>query len=119
MSDKEVNKDSSGSKEIVTVTGDESNKVEASSDAQKKAEKLEIMNKLKLNLKTAKGKVTKVLNKIEPAVVLSEKHENGRGSSKRLNVKAKEIHGQLTKLEKEYEEIDEVVSEKCYHHHRS
>ena len=35
MSDKEVNKDASGSKEIVTVTGDETNRVEANSDAQK------------------------------------------------------------------------------------
>ena len=44
-------------------------------------------------------------------MVIFEKYENERGSLKRLNVKAKYVQGQLTKLEKEYEEINEVVSD--------
>ena len=77
----------------MTISGDETNRVEASSNVQKMGKKVKKMNQLKLKLKTAKGKVTKVL---------FEKYKHQRGSSKRLNVKAKDIQGQLTKLEKEY-----------------
>ena len=63
MSDKEVKKEASGSKNVETVKRDETNKVEANIDAQKMTEKIERMKQLKLKLKTAKGKVTEVLKK--------------------------------------------------------
>jgi len=75
------------------------------------AMKVKKMNQFKLKLKTAKGKVTEVLNKIESAVILFEKYKTEKGLSQRLNAKAKEIQGQLTKLEKEYEEMDQAVSD--------
>ena len=45
-----------------------------------------------------------MLNKIEPVVENIERHEKERGTSKRLNVIAKEIQSKFTKLEKEYDE---------------
>ena len=52
----------------MTVTGVETTKFEANIDAQKMMVKIEGVKQLRLKLKTAKGKVTKVLNKIEPKV---------------------------------------------------
>ena len=69
------------------------------------------MDQLRIKLKTAKGKVTKSLNKIEPAVLLFEKYENEKSTAKRINAKPKEIQCFLSKLENEYDEIYDVTSD--------
>ena len=48
-------------------------------------------------------------DKVE-AVENFEKCEKGRGTSKRLNATAKEIQSQFTKLEKEYEDMKEAIT---------
>ena len=50
------------------------------------------------------------MNKIEPALENFEKCEKGRVASKRLNATAKEIKSQFTKLEKEYEDMEEAMT---------
>ena len=57
---------------------------------RKKAERAKEMDWLRMKLKTAKTKVTKNLNKIEPVIILFEKYEKEGGSATRINSKAKE-----------------------------
>ena len=78
------NKDTGGN---VVVVNQEANNNEVNIEAQKKVDRVDKMDQLK----KVKGKVTKSLNKIEPAVQLFEKYENERGTAKRLNAKSKEI----------------------------
>ena len=40
-----------------------------------------------------------------------ERYEKERGTSKRLSAKAKEIQCQFSKVEKDYEDIDDAVSD--------
>ena len=63
----------------MTVVNDEISKVEA--------ERVDRMDQLKIILRTSKGKVTKSLNKIEPAVVLFEKYEKEKSTAKRIDIK--------------------------------
>ena len=89
--EQEINKDAYGSKSTsgckdVTVVGDETVKVNAKLD---KAEKAKRMNQLRMKLKTVKGKATKILNKIEPAVVLCEKMKKKEEQSRDQMLKPK------------------------------
>ena len=95
----------------VEIVDDKTNKNTANIEAQKKAERVDKMDQLRTKLKTAKGKVTKSLNKIELAVLLFEKYKNERSTTKRTNAKPKEIQSLLAKLKNEYEELYYVNSD--------
>ena len=66
MSDTEIKKDAKD----VTDVSEETGKIEENIEAQKKAERVDKMDQLRTKLRTSKGKGTKSLNKIEPAVIL-------------------------------------------------
>ena len=71
----------------MTVVNEETSKVEANIEPQEKAERVDRMDQLKTMLRTAEGKVTKSLNKIEPAVVLFENYEKEKSTAKRIDAK--------------------------------
>ena len=71
----------------MTVVNEETSKVEANIEPQKKAERVDRMDQLKTMLRTSKGKVTKSLNKMEPAVVLFEKYEKEKSTAKKIDTK--------------------------------
>ena len=79
-----------GDEVTVNVEKNEVNPNISQEEAKKKAERSKEMDWLRMKLKTAKTKVTKNLNKIEPVIILFEKYENEGGSATRINSKAKE-----------------------------
>ena len=68
------------------------------------------MDQLRMKLKTAKTKITKNMNKIEPVIILFEKYEKEGASAFRINSKAKEIRMYLERLENEEIEINTITS---------
>ena len=77
----------------VTVNGEknEVNPKLTPEEAKIKADRVKEMDQLRMKLKTAKTKMTKNLNKIEPVIVLFEKYEKEESSATRISSNAEEV----------------------------